>query len=551
MDTYLIIDTLLRHDLTELMESLMEYVDSIDNTYQTKFNNNLIRHWQSKNVTLKSVILTDLLDWLSCLAFSDGFIAPEEVDFINDYLNQSFACEDIIDLCKFRINREYFNHLPLSFILLYENDLIMRDNNKWFDFNSIEHLYNIFMIIGVHFIHCDGKASSEEWNTLNEYLEDLNCRINDFDFIQEHLAVLESPGDVYLEDRYPFNQDIYNEYVKELSELKSLEEITEEFQKEDFFSETDFNPWVMDPNDDKSSYWQSNNIKTPFSWDLEKNINAYYDFTGEFENHLADIGEIITEKNREVFEIFYLTPQQYWSILNKIKSMSDRILYKTINENHVEFNSLSIFEKMVVFTNSFVETDYKSYGGQLGVYSLNKIHLDDRLDTASQIMTLIHELAHHLLAEIFEQAVMILLNTDKTDAVEMFVQMALGSSDSFVLFNEYCAHSVESHFTPLKYHNYGSFLNVLEKFDPNNDLDKQVVMHSMRIGNTFCNDILTIIEPFIESNLKDGISQEFNKNSNDSYNPNEISFKIEDTVDIDRLLEYINIVLLSAIKQFS
>lgn len=70
-----------------------------------------MRYWQSINVTLKSVLLTDLLDWLCCLAFSDGFIAPEEVEFINTCLKQSFSAEEIIDLCKFRVNQEYFNNL--------------------------------------------------------------------------------------------------------------------------------------------------------------------------------------------------------------------------------------------------------------------------------------------------------------------------------------------------------------------------------------------------------------------------------------------------------
>lgn len=88
-------------------------------------------------------------------------------------------------------------------------------------------------------------------------------------------------------------------------------------------------------------------------------------------------------------------------------------MVKIINENNIDLNSLSIFEKLLLFAESFVEVDYESSGADLGNYIFNRIHLDDRLYTATQIITLIHELSHHLLAEIFEQAVMILLSTDK------------------------------------------------------------------------------------------------------------------------------------------
>lgn len=544
------IDALLQYDLTEIMEAMMDFVDFIDNNYENINNNKIIRYWHSKDVTFKSVFLTDLLDWLCCLAFSDGFIAPEEVEFINNHLKQNFSSDDIMDLCKFRINQDYFKRLPLSFILFYEHDLLIKSLNWGSDFNSVEQLYRLFMIIGVQFIYCDNETVAKEWSLLNQYIEDLSNRINDFDIIQKQLAIIESSTrDEYLDNRYLFNQDVYDKYREELNNLDSLDDIKEEFENIQTSSETNFNPQSYH-YDNQYGYGQSKKVKTKYSWNLEKNLNAYYDFTGEFDNHFADIGDIITVENREKLENIHLTPQQYRSILNKIKSTSDSILYKIFNESYIDFNSLSIFEKIVIFTNSFVEADYNSEGDELGSYSLNKIHLDDKRDTATQIITLIHELSHHLLAEIFEQAVMILFNTDKTDAVEGFVQVSLGSSDNFVLCNEYCAHSVESHFTPLEYQNFGSFHKILERFDQNKFINKHVVSYSMRVGNTFCQDILTIIESFIDDNLKEEIKQEFDKNQINPINPDRISYETEDTVNINQLLKYINDLLLFGINQF-
>ena len=165
-----------------------------------------------------------------------------------------------------------------------------------------------------------------------------------------------------------------------------------------------------------------------------------------------------------------------------------------------------------------------------------------------QIITLIHELSHHLLAEIFEQAVMILLNTDKTDAVEMYVDISLKSSRCFALLNEFCAHSVEDHFTPPGYQNYGSFFKVLEEFNPESEKDRQIVHKSMLLGNTFCQDILTIIEPFIDNNnLREEIKQEFKKEFNSSPNTDVIFFG--DILNIDNLLNYINFILLNGIDE--
>lgn len=542
------INELLKFDLSEALQNMMDLAYIVDDNYHVLTNNNLMRYWQSKNVTLKSVLITDLLDWLCCLAFSDGFIAPEEVKFINDYLKQDLTADDIIEHCRFRINQDYFKKLPLSFVLLYEHDLIMKSMNLNEDINSVELLYALFMVMGVQFIYCDNEAALKELSQLNEYGENLSKRIHDFNLMQSHLTILEmsdgKTAEDYFENRYSFTEEIITEYHEELEELDNLKDLNEEIQN------IDFSPWRIEPINNESDMWTYKQIDSEYSWKLEKNINDYYDFSDEFDNHLADISEILTLETQNKFKNTHLTPYQYKSILNKIKSTSDNILFKIFNDNCIDFNSLSLFEKVLLFTKSFVESDYKSYGEQLGEYSYNRIHIDERVHTSFQIATLIHELSHHLLAEIFEQTVMILLNTDKTDAVEMFVDMSFHSSNCFILLNEYCAHLVENHFTPREYHNYGSFLKVLEEFDLNNENDNKRVYKSMMIGNTFSHDIVNIIKPFIDDNLTEQIKHEFKKDFNDMANPMGISYEIDDTFDIYDLLVYINFILITCIEEY-
>ena len=303
------------------------------------------------------------------------------------------------------------------------------------------------------------------------------------------------------------------------------------------------NPWDSGPTEIKSNPWQTGEVKTNNPWDLEINPNDNYNFTGEFSNHLTEFKDIFTRENHNKLENIHLTPNQYKNIFSKIQSTSNQILNKSIQENNIDFNSLSILEKILLFTKSFVEVDYKAGGADLGNYAFNKINLDDRLDAANQITTLIHELAHHLLAEIFEQSVMIIFNTDKTNAIESYVGFSLMCADPSVLLNEYCAHTVEGRFTPHGYQNYGSFENILKRFDLNRDIN--LVRMCMMVGNTFCQDILGLMEPFIDYNLREEIKQQFKKDFNYPPNYQGISLEIKDTLEINQLLDFINFILLT------
>ena len=545
------IEALLQYDLTKVIEDMVYYVDLLDENYYNKPNNFIMKYWQSQDVTLKQVLLTDLLDWLCCLALSDGFVAREEVQFINLHLRQRLSVNDIIELCRVRINEDYFNRLPLSFILLYEDDLVMTSLGGDVEYNNVEKLYMLYMIMGVQFIYCDNDIDVKELVTLRGYTKDLSDMIVNFDLKGEQLFALEKLVEErnieYPDNEIHFGENVFDDYHEELGHLSALEDVREEVPQNDFSSDISVNPWEDKLMGVQTNPWQSSETKSNSPWDLDINPNDRYNFDGEFDNHFDDFRDIFTRENHYILENIHLTPVQYRSILNKIKSTSDEILGEIIDKNNIDFNSLSILEKILLFTKSFVNVDYKAAGADLGNYAFNKINLDDRLDTANQITTLIHELSHHLLAEIFEQAVMILLNTDKTDAVESYVGFSLMCANPSVLLNEYCAHTVEGRFTPHGYQNYGSFENILQRFDPKRD--QQIVSVCMMVGNTFCQDLLAIIEPFIDYNLREEIKQQFKKDF--SYPPNYrgISLEIRDTLPINHLLEFINFILLSGFNE--
>ena len=299
------------------------------------------------------------------------------------------------------------------------------------------------------------------------------------------------------------------------------------------------NPWD-NPTTTNSGQNPPQN-KSP--WDLKVNPNKEFNFTGQFTNHFTEFRDIFTVENLYKLENNHLTPNQYDEILQKIKSTGYGILNRMIQENNINFNSLSAFEKVLLFTKSFVEVDYKAGGADLGNYGFNKINLDDRLDTANQITTLIHELAHHLFAEIFEQSTMLILDTDKTDAIESFVGFSLMYNAPSKLLNEYCAHTVQGRFTPHGYQNYGSFENILQQFDIENEYN--VIVTCMTVGNTFSQDLLNIIEPVIDYNVREEIKQQFKKDFNFPPNYRGISLEITDTLTKEQLMDFINAILVN------
>ena len=274
---------------------------------------------------------------------------------------------------------------------------------------------------------------------------------------------------------------------------------------------------------------------------MKVNPNEEFNLTGQFTNHFTEFRDIFTVENLYKLENNHLTPNQYDAILQKIKSTGYGILNRMIKQNNINFNSLSAFEKVLLFTKSFVEVDYKAGGADLGNYGFNKINLDDRLDTANQITTLIHELSHHLFAEIFEQSTMLILDTDKTDAIESFVGFSLIYNAPSKLLNEYCAHTVQGRFTPHGYQNYGSFENILQQFDIEKEYD--IIAMCMTIGNTFCQDLLNIIEPVIDYNVREEIKQQFKKDFNFPPNYRGISLEITDTLTKEQLMTFISGIL--------
>ena len=229
----------------------------------------------------------------------------------------------------------------------------------------------------------------------------------------------------------------------------------------------------------------------------------------------TDFNQLFTSKNKKMLNENSFSVSAYNTIIQNIYNEA-RFNYDEILDDipPEDYQNMDILSRVALITMAFAKINHKSRGAELGKYSYNLIRVDDRLDNVHQATTLIHELTHHLVAEIFEQTLMYLLDVKKSDVIEAYVWFALGGDLSVVLMNEYCAHIVEGRFVPHGYQNFGSFINILQNFDTNNK-DVLGFIHSRQVfGGSLATDILRILEGFITPDMREEILAQYRHESN-------------------------------------
>ena len=207
-------------------------------------------------------------------------------------------------------------------------------------------------------------------------------------------------------------------------------------------------------------------------------------------------------------------------ITDNIKASSIKTLDKALKDNHIYFDDLYVGDKILIYAKAFTNINYKNYGQELGNYLLGDITIDDRQSDILQITTLLHELAHFLLADILAEILSKILKIDKNPQIKAIIHYILSSNDFFRLLDEYCAHTVESRFTLFGFQDYSSFKNILNATKLNEDC----IDASKLFGNSYSKLIIQILESVIDRNLRNEIKDEF---INDYMTPSFEDLKLE------------------------
>lgn len=256
-------------------------------------------------------------------------------------------------------------------------------------------------------------------------------------------------------------------------------------------------------------------------------------------NKYESIFKVTSSKNIALFKRKKLNSNIYYKLLDDVMEDVLRKVGKD-SEDH-------IYNKITRFVSCFVEIKFESIDNAEGLYSCNVITLDQKGKTIKNIGILIHELAHHLLSEIFELSLMYLFDSEKTDAIEAFAWYSLNFKDEYLLLNEYCAHTVENYFIPYQYNNYESFNQVLNKFDLTDSEDLEKINYATKLGNTFAQDIIYMLNKYFDDKLKKEIKKQFVIDGYMFYVFPGTKFKTKEFFHDDEKFDKINLILKDSI----
>ena len=364
---------------------------------------------------------------------------------------------------------------------------------------------------------------------------------SDDNFCSEHSKLVEL---VYTKDlikicpecgrKYPEDHNFCSKHSK-LINLVYIEDLVKVCTECEAEYPEDYNYCVRCDSGEPLTYINVTRIK-----DIKTHPNQFYVFKG-YSNKFEEVSQLLSSENISKLDNFYLEKTQFDDILENIKSTYKEILNGIIEEYHIDFNSLKPLDKILLFSKSFVKTEYKEGGGDLGHFLFNEIYIDDRATDALQITTILHELSHFLLAEILEQILSVILNTQKTDAIEAFVCYILANDSFNYLVDEYCAHTVEGRYALLGYQDYGSYIQALKNFKKEHN--EEYIDVAAGIGNTFACYIKDIMSSFIDGNLREEIKEEFLK-INDSPKFSELQYETSEKYEWERFSKAIQLIII-------
>lgn len=221
---------------------------------------------------------------------------------------------------------------------------------------------------------------------------------------------------------------------------------------------------------------------------------------------IKSFNDLLTQENLKQIENAQFNVDDYHEILKEI--------YNATLENLVLDENLSPLENIKRIALQHVHICYSEIEISSGYYTYNIIYLNDKLSEAQQIVTLIHELTHHLYAEIFEKWLYKLFNIEKKYLVESLVMFMLNNSIENRVANEYLSYIVEGRFTPPECQNYLSFIQLLLELN----IDVLDSKGYFIFAHEMSHDIDDLLKPIINKHLREKIKEQFVKDDIDHLN---------------------------------
>ena len=257
--------------------------------------------------------------------------------------------------------------------------------------------------------------------------------------------------------------------------------------------------------------------------------------------------------------------------LNPISIDDFDILFNDFNQNLLTNANVDDSEYLELLSNIFVRADYidiwgettknkilnlasifteckpKSRGYERGFIFLGTcIFYEDRLADSVQIATIIHELAHYFLFNIIESLLCDILKVKPSSVIQSFVWYFLMFPE-FKIMSEYCAHTVEGRYVLFGYQDYSSYNMIRNEFLKSYSKDHEEA--AKLVGNTFAYYIKTLLNSYIDENMRDEIKREYEKLT-DEKNYAGAMAEIDSYLQWEEFREAIRIILTGNIDRY-
>lgn len=253
------------------------------------------------------------------------------------------------------------------------------------------------------------------------------------------------------------------------------------------------------------------------------------------ETAFETVESFLTLENRNRIIYTKINEEIYDKIINNIRDMGLMNLNLYSNESCL-FRVLKLVQQFSKF----------HYTGDIyGYYSCNSIFLDNTLCDTQKTCFLIHELAHQLYSEIFEQILMYIFNSRKSKLIEAFVSYMIRESYPYLISTKYLAYTIEGHFTGNLMNDYSSIDKILKE----NNIDDIIVQDMYILGNTISYDIIRILEIFIPKEFQDEI-QSLSINDNIQPKPKHELDNVEVIDDVQEKIDKLKDMIVHTFNYF-
>jgi len=238
------------------------------------------------------------------------------------------------------------------------------------------------------------------------------------------------------------------------------------------------------------------------------------------------IDEFLTQENMDKIMEYDFNTEKYQKILDSIEQKATDGLKLDIN--------LPILENIKRLAQQFITIVPNNEKREIqGFYIYDKIYLNEDMQDARQITTIIHELTHHLYAQIFEEWLLEIFDVEHV-IIDVFVMFMLNNSIENRAADEYLSYIIEGRFTPPECQNYLPFLQLLMQLDIDVEHSKQYFIFAHEISH----NLQEILDKIITPEYKDAIKQQYIDDDIEKLDMNmkfdyaDERFTPEETVDI-------------------